>query len=472
MGCPDRGLERRSLPRPSRYLEAVSPGPITRTHLGTAQGRTVALLIALTVLGVPAFILHLACVGGSCERVDAAAARVPFCSLEGEVRDRIAAGFRDGRSPDVIAIARDRRVFGATGQPSPGWPSTGTEPVRVPIAFMGAGVNGDTRIPPDTRLDAIAPTIADIIGLDRAHPEVRSGRAIEGIASGEQPRLVVLVAMTGVTSDAIAANVGHVPFLASLSDRGPATLEGDPGSLPLDPAAVLTTVGTGGLPRQHGITGRFLRNDAGTMVEAWGPKAPVSIIATLGDDLDETLGERPRIGLVGSHRTDLGLIGGNWYVDVDADDIEIDDDAARQARAAGELLSEGYGNDAVPDLLAVALSGDAAAADAALEKIVRASERVADGGATIVVTGTGIGGEGREAAHDTEIVEFVNERLGAHVIEGTALGGFFVDQRVLAREGITEEDVVRMVRGYKVPGGGAAFADVFPAISVSFARYC
>jgi hypothetical protein len=450
----------------------VFPGLRKRNDLGTARKRTVALLAALAVLGVPAFILHVACVGSSCERVDAATTDVPFCSLESDLRDRIVTGFHDGRSPDVLAIARDRRVFGATGQPSPGWPSIGTEPMRVPIAFMGAGVNDASRIPSATRLDAIAPTIAEIIGLDRPHPEVRSGRAIEGIASGERPRLVVLIAMTGVTSDDIDANEGHVPFLGNLSERGPATLDGDPGSLPLDPAAVLTTIGTGGLPRQHGITGRFLRNDAGAMVEAWGPNAPVSVIATLADDLDETLSERPEIGLVGSHRTDLGLIGGNWYVGVDADDVEIDDVAGRQAQAVDHLLSEGYGDDGVPDLLAVALSGDAVAADAALTRIVRAAERAVPRGATIVVTGTGIEGEGRDAAHDKEIVADVNERMGADLIQGTALGGFFVDQRVLAREGIAEEDVVRMLRRFEVPAGGAAFEDVFPAISVSLARYC
>jgi hypothetical protein len=449
----------------------VSVGLRRWNDLGTARKRTVALLVALAALGAPAFLLHVACFGRTCERVDAAAADVPFCSLERGLRERIVSGFWDGRSPDVIAIARGRRAFGATGQPSPGWPSTGTEPVRVPIAFMGSGVNDSAQIPSETRLDAVAPTIAEIIGLDRPHPEVRSGRAIEGVASGERPRLVVLVAMTGVTSDDIEANKKHVSFLGTLSERGPATLEGDPGSLPLDPAAVLTTIGTGGLPRQHGITGRFLRNDAGAMVEAWGPRAPVSVIATLADDLDERLDERPKIGLVGSHRTDLGLIGGNWYVDVDADDVEIDDVAARQARGVDHLLSEGYGDDDVPDLLGVALSGDAVAADAALARIMKAAERTAPGGATIVVTGTGVEGEGPEAVHDTEIVADVNERLG-HVIEGTALGGLFVDQRVLAREGITEEDVVGMVRGYEVPDGGLAFADVFPAISVSLARYC
>lgn len=450
----------------------MTVGRSGRHDLDTSQRRIVALLLALAGLAVPAFVLHAACVGNSCERVDADTARVPFCSLADPLRRRILDGFRDGRSPDVMAIARDRRVYGATGQPSPAWPSTGVEPIRVPIAFMGAGVDGDVDVPDGTRLDAIAPTIAQIIDLDRAHPEVRSGRAIEGIASGDPPRLVVEIVLRGLTSDAIEANRAHAPFLAGLDGRGPATLGGDPGSLPLDPAAVLTTIGTGGLPHQHGITGLHLRADEGALVEAWSRRAPVSVIATLADDLDESTSNAAKIGLVGTDRSDLGVIGGRWYVDVDRDDVTITGNASRQAGAVEDLLGRGYGEDGTPDLLAVALSGDATAADRAVRRIVAAAERAVPDGATIVVTATGIDGESPEAEHVTEIVPDVNERLGAEVIEGTALGGFFVDQRVLAREGITEDEVVRAVKGYEVSTGARAFADVFPAISVSFARYC
>jgi hypothetical protein len=450
----------------------VTVGRSGRHDLDTAQRRVVALLLALAGLGLPAFVLHVACVGNSCERVDADTAQVPFCSLADPLRRRIIDGFRDGRSPDVMAIARNRRVYGATGQPSPAWPSTGVQPARIPIAFMGAGVDTEAHVPDGTRLDAIAPTIAEIIGFDRPHPEVRSGVAIEGIAGGEQPRLVVEIVLRGLTSEAIEANRSHVPFLASLDGRGAATLDGDPGSMPLDPAAVLTTIGTGGLPRQHGITGLHLRADGGALVEAWSRRAPVSIIATIADDLDESTSNAAKIGLVGTDRSDLGVIGGRWYVDVDRDDITVAGDAMRQADAVEDLLERGYGDDGTTDLLAVALSGDATAADRAARRIVAAAERVVPDGATIVVTATGIEGESPEAEHVTEIVPDVNERLGAEVVEGTALGGFFVDQRVLAREGITEDEVVDVVKGYEVSSGGRAFADVFPAISVSFARYC
>jgi sialate O-acetylesterase len=55
-------------------------------------------------------------------------------------------------------------------------------------------------------------------------------------------------------------------------DDGAGTLEGETGSLPIDPAATLTTVGTGGLPSQHGITGSFVRLARQALSVAYGSK--------------------------------------------------------------------------------------------------------------------------------------------------------------------------------------------------------
>ena len=94
-----------------------------------------------------------------------------------------------------------------------------------------------------------------------------------------------------------------------------AVLEGTTGSLPLDPTATLTTIGTGGLPAQHGITGTIIRGDDGDVARAWGPDAPGSVIATLADDLDRDTDQRAMVAGVLSSRSDRGIIGDGWYVD-------------------------------------------------------------------------------------------------------------------------------------------------------------
>src|SRR2546430_13521233 len=82
----------------------------------------------------------------------------------------------------------------------------------------------------------------------RPHPEVRAGKAVDGVPDGERPRLVLEVAWKGVGTDELRHDPRSWRSLRSLMGRGAATLAGDTGSLPLDPAATLTTIGTGGLP--------------------------------------------------------------------------------------------------------------------------------------------------------------------------------------------------------------------------------
>ena len=137
---------------------------------------------------------------------------------------------------------------------------------------------------------------------------MRSGTAFAGVADGERPRLVLLVGWKGVGSSELETHRNDWPFLSSLLDegRGPSTARG---SLPLDPAATLTTIGTGGLPSQHGITGSFIRNGQGRVVQAFAPDAPVQIIATLADDLDHA-NPSTLVGLVATDERDRGIVGG------------------------------------------------------------------------------------------------------------------------------------------------------------------
>ncbi|MDQ5874302.1 MAG: hypothetical protein M3526_02840, partial [Actinomycetota bacterium] len=60
---------------------------------------------------------------------------------------------------------------------------------------------------------------------------------------------------------------------------------------------------------------------------------------------------------------------------------------------------------------------------------------------------------------------------GERIVEATTPGGLFLDQRLLGREEIPEDAVIdRMAR--MDHSGRRVFDDVFPAIAVSFARYC
>jgi hypothetical protein len=441
--------------------------------MSTDRRTLVVVLVALAV-AVPAAALRAMCVGNSCRPAEPADASVPFCSLSADVRDLIANGFRDGRGPHVMVVTGGSAVRGSTGggDASAPWPSVEERSAGVPLVFAGAGVREHGRIPPGTTLDAVAPTVAEAIGLRRPHPGVRSGEAITGVpGGGGRPRLVIEVAWVGVGTPDLRADPTAWPTLRGLIEDHAGTLDAHPGSLPLDPAAVLTTVGTGALPDHHGITGTLVRNDRGRVVRAWGPDSPYSVVAALGDDLDQLRAQRPRIGAVLTDPAERGIVGGTWYVDGDRDDVRIDERPSAQAAAVHRLLADGYGTNEATDLLAVVMRGSVRSMDRALARIVTAAEDAIGQDLLVVVTATGSDGDG-PATQAATVEEGVERRVGRDVVQAAVPGGLFLDQAVLASTGLSEDPVLQAVRTLRTAEGARLVVDAFPQVAVTFARYC
>jgi hypothetical protein len=266
--------------------------------------------------------------------------------------------------------------------------------------------------------------------------------------------------------------------------EGAATMDADTGSLPLDPAAVISTVGTGGTPSQHGITGEFVRTGDGRLARAFSDEADSPVIATLADDLDEQLGQRPLIGLVGAAATDRGAIGGEWYgSSSDTDEVIIDrrdlvtpavqmlSRASGDRERAGRMGGNGFGADDVPDLMSVVMDGDIARLDRNLKRIVAAAEEASDGSVALVVTGTGSRPSTNEIVMGAEIARDLDEAIGEQVTEAAVPGGLFLDQSALTELGLSEDVVINELERMRGPEG-VLFEDVFPAIAVTFSRYC
>ena len=409
------------------------------------------LLLALALIGIPAAVLRIGCVGKSCRsEAAAAAAPAPFCSLPADLRTLITAGTYDGRSPDVIGVGGSTPVV-TNGVP---WPSeaTSADAGSVDLEFVGRGIHSG-RPPAEVSLDQVAPTLEPLLGLHRPHPEVRAGKAIPGVVrSGAHTPLVVLIVRKGVGSSGLRPPLPRVPSGVHIAEARART-----GALPNDPIAVETTIGTGGLPSQHGITGALFRNDDGKVVRAFGPRSPQPVIATLGDDLDRTTGGVAKIGLVSTAVGDAGLTGDDWYGTGPVRDRTVPG-GAETADAVRSFLSRGWGADATPDLLAVALDGsrvaDAGTTSSILDDVFRA---VPD--ATVVVTATG-------GTHANEPAS-VPVPAGADTM---VAGGVFLDRS----DGATTsaQDLVNALKADATPDGSPLFADAFASYAVRFGRYC
>ncbi len=447
-----------------------------RPNAGSGR-RLLVLTVCALLLAVPAAAARVICFAGACPQRPAATT-IPFCPLPEGLRDLISAGYRSGRSPDVLAVSGSRPVVGGVGRgvvPAASWPSVrAVHLTRLPIILSGAGIAPGRRMPAGTGLDQVAPTIAQAIHLDRPHPSVRSGHAIPGIAGdGPKPRLVLEIAWKGISADDLGP-VSSWPALTALKRRGSGTLSGISGSLPLDPAATLTTLGTGGLPWQHGITGTLLRNDRGQVERAWSRAAPQSVIATLAEDLEERTQQRALVGAIATDGSDRGIVGSGWYGARDRDPWLIESRPTAQVRQAKHLLAAGFGADATTDLLAVVMAGPLSAMDHELRRIVSLARKASRGRLLVAVVGTGSTRipEGSVTAASVEDLVNGGDGLSLPLVEAAVPGGIFLDRSVMAKTGTTAQSAEEAMLRAKTAEGQRLLADAFQGYAVSFARYC
>ena len=429
------------------------------------------LMVAMTVgalLILPASGLRLACVGASCASDESqATGPVPFCSLPTEIRRRITTGFYDGRSPELLGVTTTPDAVSVDGS-GVAWPSLDTD-IRVPLVFAGDGV-ATGPLPAGTQIDRVAPTLADLINFNRPYPMLERTDPIRGVVSSSPPRLIVEVGLKGIGTPDLEAAPNRWPTIARLMRDGAGTLEASVDSLPLDPTAVLTTMGTGSPPSQHGITGTLIRDAEGRMVRAWSPDAPVSAIATLADDLDERTDQRSLVGLVADATTDRGLVGGDWYVDHDRDVRAFSASTEGVVVRALRSIGEGFGDDAVPDVLAVVLDGSIRDVDSALGRLVDGISTLVDAPTVFVIAGTGSDSSSGELG-SADVEQAVRSSVGG-VLEGQVPGGLFVDADRLVAAGESRQDVRDALAELTDANGDPVMADAFLSYSVSFGKYC
>src|SRR5918997_5439559 len=127
------------------------------------SGRRLLVLVAVcAVVGTPAGVLRAMCAGQTCDRSGTGSPRVPFCPLPATVRTLLANGFYEGRSPDVIGVTNIPVAAGAGSAVTP-WPSADVgQDLRVPLAFLGVGVDPRAGLDEGVTLDRVAPTLMEI----------------------------------------------------------------------------------------------------------------------------------------------------------------------------------------------------------------------------------------------------------------------------------------------------------------------
>ena len=273
------------------------------------------------------------------------------CSEVSTLVERVRRGWYPERSPELSFVVSEPHFIGQPERP------THTGPwdflVEVPLVLFGPGFiarHGSVEHP--ASLVDLAPTTARLIGYEGWSR--RPGRVLdEAFAPGSStPRLVVTIVWDGAGNNALEAHPGAWTFLRSIAKRGTSFANATVGSTPSNTAPIHATIGTGALPRAHGVVSVMQRTERGNYIDPWAGNEPTVLEApTIGDLYDRDEGNRPHVGVVATVNWHLGMIGHGGAFEGGDRDLAVLLDSSGNA----------YGNSAdyeVPSLSEAALLED------------------------------------------------------------------------------------------------------------------
>ncbi len=224
------------------------------------------------------------------------------CDLPTPWIQRIHDGYHPGRSGHLQIVLEPPNYFGQFLHSGP-YPYL----QRVPMFLYGPGhVPAVGRVTRPVRMTDLAPTYARYLGF---RFPARDGQPLEeAIAPGTgPPKLILTVVWDGAGRNVLDEHPDAWPTLGRLIDEGAWYENATVGSSPSVTPTVHTTIGTGALPRNHGLIDlRFLVGDR--LVGTRGVSSRYLRIPTLADRYDRARDNRAEIGIVASGGT-LGMIG-------------------------------------------------------------------------------------------------------------------------------------------------------------------
>jgi Type I phosphodiesterase / nucleotide pyrophosphatase len=240
--------------------------------------------------------------------------------LGAEYMELVARAYHPGRSGDLQLLVAP---FNSANYPQesvslvPRDPRTSHASVwmyleRIPLMVHGAGISPSDSEERVTLAD-IAPTIAELIGLDGFSGQGREGRVLPGIRrSAQPPELVVTFVIDGGGWNVLHRYPDAWPNLRRLMAEGATFRNALHGSFPAVTASAHATIGTGAFPRTHGITGHNIR-DGDKVRKAYGVPGRADpsdiLVPTLADLWSERTGNRAWIGELGYQVWHVGMIG-------------------------------------------------------------------------------------------------------------------------------------------------------------------
>ena len=300
-----------------------SPRVRQARRLRARRRRARATLVAVTLLAVAVSIAGVRVAGrtdGADERRErpqpagkSFATNEPIeraCAVEPRLLRRINRGYHRERSEDLTILPREPNYVGGfnlTSHSGP-WDYLQQIPLVVygPMHIVASGAPVEAR----AQIADVAPTAGELTDVELPR---RDGSVLADALRDDRsspPRLVVTMVWDGAGRNTLTRWPDRWPTLARLEREGTSFRNATVGSSPSITSAVHTTLGTGALPRTHGITGNSIRLPDGSLKKTFSQHVSTDVLlSTFADDIDLAYGNEPKVGLLGWKNWHLGMLG-------------------------------------------------------------------------------------------------------------------------------------------------------------------
>ncbi len=258
------------------------------------------------------------------------------CSLTHDELLRTWQGYSPDRSPELQIVPAEPNFVGS-GLPHVGpWDYV----QGVPMLWYGPGyIKPIGKVQKPVTLADVAPTVASLLHFDFAAPD--GSPMTDGLVPAADrpgsPKLIVTMVWDAGGRNVLEAHPRSWPYLQSLIPQGAWYENAFVGSSPTSTAQVHATIGTGALPRTHGLVGHRMRI-GNTLTTPWVHGPAFIDIPTLADLYDRAMGNAPIVGTVATVNIHSGMMSHGAFFNGGDKDIML----TRSVTGGETITDEGF----------------------------------------------------------------------------------------------------------------------------------
>ena len=241
-------------------------------------------------------------------------------AVGGPVMLNLVRGHVPGRSGEIMLVPKphhfminewDLRTLGGEPEIKTTHPGPWSYLSRVPIVVRGPGIAPGTIVKRPVDITSIAPTYADLLGMDDFESPSDPLPEVAG-TPGSPLKAIVTIVIDGGGWNVLDRYPEAWPNIARVMDEGVTYQGATIGSAPSTTGALHATFGTGFYPMDHGIPGNVLRDDDGEVVDVfYGKDSDLRHLKkpTVSELWDERNDNDAVVGTVSIENWHLGMIG-------------------------------------------------------------------------------------------------------------------------------------------------------------------